>query len=160
MLILIGSTDETANDNVMFWCQSEDNVFVNDYGADQSFCEDDVKLAPARLLRLSFINSSEGTYNVSIRLLKIIKVYSHVAIINSCMFSVFYCFICAVHSTNVSDVIQRKQSSINYKPKVKELIDTIPIIRQSGLARHLSWHVQVEKAVEGESDAFWQQVRK
>ena len=67
-----------------------------------------------------------------------------------------------VHSTDVSDVIQRKQSSINYKSnyKIKELINAIPIIRQSGLARHLSWHVQVGKAVEGESDAFWQQVCK
>ena len=81
--------------------------------------------------------------------------------INSCYYLWFHCllfFAYVVHSTDVSDVIQRKQSSINYKPTVKKLINSIPIIHQSGLARNLAWHIQVGKAAEGESDTFWKQV--
>jgi len=51
--------------------------------------------------------------------------------------------------------MKKKLNSADCKPKRRELIDEIPIIRESaGLARKLLWREKVEKVVERESEKF------
>jgi len=56
----------------------------------------------------------------------------------------------------VTKVIRNKLN--NVKCSTKGPIDAFTIIYQSGLARKLPWRAQVEEAVEGESDEFWEKV--
>ena len=63
----------------------------------------------------------------------------------------FLAHVYAVNTINVSDLMRRKLNSVDCRPKRRELIDEIPIIRESaGLASKLLWKKKVEKIVECE----------
>ena len=66
-----------------------------------------------------------------------------------------------VHTSDVADVIKRKLERLNSRAAGLQdagPIDAFTVIHQSGLARQTSWQVQVEGAVQDETDEFWQQV--
>ena len=66
-----------------------------------------------------------------------------------------YTYVSLVNTTEMSNLMKKKLNNVDCKPKRRELIDEIPIIRESaGLARKLLWREKVEKVVERESEKF------
>ena len=56
-----------------------------------------------------------------------------------------------VNTSDVSDLMRKTLSSVDCKPKRRELIEEIPLIRETaGLARKLLWKEKVKKIVERE----------